>query len=69
MSSSTSDHAPKTIVAVYGMGEGPAPACEISLEVSDAAFRVEPGDVIDVLISVCASQGHYLRKIVRNAGA
>jgi hypothetical protein len=53
-----------TIVALYGTGERPAPAREIPQDVSGAAFG-EPGDVIDVVLSMCASEGRYIRRLVR----
>jgi hypothetical protein len=62
------EFADTSIVALYGTGERPAPACEISREVSDAAFLVQAGEVIDVVISRCASEGHYIRRLVRERG-
>ena len=62
------EFADTSIVALYGTGERPAPTCEISREVSNAAFLVWPGEVIDVVISRCASQGHYMRRLVRDTG-
>ena len=62
------EFADTTIVAIYGTGERPAPRCEITAEVSDAAFQIESGEVIDVVVSVCAFEGHYLRRILRDAG-
>ena len=62
------EFADTTIAALYGTGERPAPLCEITSEVSDAAFQIEPGDVVDVVISVCASGGHYLQRILGDAG-
>jgi hypothetical protein len=59
------EFADTTLVALYGTSERPAPASEIPLEVSDAAFRVEPGDAIDVVLSMCASEGRYIRRLVR----
>lgn len=53
------------IVAVYGTGERPPPPCDMTVGVSDVAFQVEPGEVVDVVISRCASEGHYLERIVR----
>ena len=62
------EFADTSIVALYGTGERPAPACQISREVSDAAFLVQPGEVIDVVISRCASEGYYIRRLVRERG-
>ena len=62
------EFADTAVVALYGTGERPAPLCEITSEVSDTAFQVESGDVVDVVISVCASGGHYLQRILRAAG-
>lgn len=62
------EFADTSIVALYGAGERPVPACTVSREVSDAAFPVQPGEVIDVVISRCASQGHYMRRLVRDTG-
>lgn len=39
------EFADTTVVALYGTGERPAPPCEMSVEVSDTAFRVQPGEV------------------------
>jgi hypothetical protein len=51
------------VVAVYGTGERPAPPCTISVDVSDAAFEIEAGDVVDVVISRCGEEGYYLERI------
>jgi hypothetical protein len=59
------EFADTTILALYGTGERPAPACEIPREVSDAAFGVEAGDVIDVVVSMCGLEGRYVRRLVR----
>ncbi len=53
------------IVAVYGTGERPPPPCHIPVGVSDLAFQAESGEVVEVVISRCASEGHYLERIVR----
>ena len=50
------EFADTTIVALYGTGERPAPQCEITSEVSDAAFQVESGDIVDVVVSVPSRQ-------------
>lgn len=52
-----------TISALYGTGERPAPPCEIEREVADAAFDVEPGDVVRVIVARCGDEGHFLRRI------
>ena len=62
------EFADTSIVVLYGGGERPFPACTVSREVSDAAFLVQSGEVIDVVISRCASQGHYMRRLVRDTG-
>ena len=62
------EFADTSVVALYGTGERPAPACDISIEVSDAAFQVRPGEVVDVVISTCGEEGYYLQRLVRTAG-
>lgn len=62
------EFADTSVVALYGTGERPAPACAISVEVSNAAFPVQPGEVVDVVISRCAEEGYYLRRLVRAPG-
>lgn len=62
------EFADTTVVAHYGWGERPAPPCEIPPEVSDEAFRVEAGDVVDVVVSMCDAEGPYLRRIARETG-
>ena len=62
------EFADTTIVALYGTGERPAPQCEITSEVSDAAFQIESGEIVEVVVSVCAFEGHYLQVIVGDAG-
>ena len=62
------EFADTTIVALYGTGERPAPQCEITAEVSDAAFQVESGDIVEVVVSACAFEGHYLQRIGGDAG-
>jgi len=54
-----------TIRATYGTGERPPPPCPISVEVSDAAFAVEAGDVLEVAITACPDEGMFLERIVR----
>ncbi len=57
------EFADTSIVALYGTGERPAPACEISRGVSDVAFGVSPDEVITVVVSRCGSDGYYLRQL------
>ncbi len=52
-----------SVLALYGTGERPPPPCAMSTEVSDAAFRAQPRDVISVVISQCGDEGHYIRQI------
>lgn len=52
-----------TIVATYGTGERPAPPCPLSREVSDVAFGVVAGDVVEVRVSNCAGEGLFLDEI------
>jgi len=61
------EFADTSMVALYGTGERPAPLCEISREVSDVAFQVQPGEVISVVVSKCPPQRHYLRQLVRGS--
>lgn len=56
-----------TIVGVYGTGERPAPPCEIPIEASDAAFQVEVGRLINIVISSCAGEGYYVERVIRDA--
>ena len=62
------EFADTAVVALYGTGERPAPACAISAEVSNAGFAVRPGEVVDVVISRCAEEGYHLRRLVRATG-
>lgn len=59
------EFADTTVVAVYGTGERPAPPCTMTVEVSDVAFQVEPGAMIDAVILKCDGEGHYLQSIQR----
>ena len=59
------EFADTSVVAVYGSGERPPPLCEIGVDVSDLAFRVEVGDLVEVVVSKCAFGGHYLQEIKR----
>lgn len=47
-----------SLAVVYGHGERGRAPCEISKAVSDAAFRLASGTVIDVVISRCGSEGY-----------
>lgn len=62
------EFADTTIVALYGTGESPAPQCEITRNVSNAAFRIERGEIVKVILSMCDAEGHYIRQIAREAG-
>ena len=62
------EFADTAVVALYGTGKRPAPACAISVEVSNAAFPVRTGEVVDVVISRCADEGYHLRRLVRVTG-
>lgn len=62
------EFADTTIVALYGSGERPAPQCEIPRDVSNAAFRVEREEIVQVVVSICGADGHYIRQIAREAG-
>lgn len=59
----TIEFSDKTVNALYGTGERPAPPCEISREVSNVAFDVKQGDIIDVVISNCGSDAYYIKQI------
>lgn len=61
------EFADTSIIALYGTGERPAPACEISRDVSDIAFQISPDEIIAVVISKCGSDGYYLRQLDRSA--
>lgn len=52
-----------TIVALYGTGERPAPPCPISKEVSDVAFGVGAGDVVEVRVTNCEGEGYFIDEI------
>ncbi len=62
------EFADTSIVAVYGSGERPASACETPPDVSNVAFEAEAGDLVEVVISTCASGGHYVRQLTRPLG-
>lgn len=62
------EFADTTVDALYGTGERPAPPCDMTREVSDTAFRVEPRDIVRTVISMCGADGLYLRRIAREAG-
>lgn len=53
------------IVALYGAGERPALPCPSTVEVSNAAFRVQPQEIVEVVISRCQEEGYYLRRLAR----
>lgn len=61
------EFADTSIVALYGSGERPAPLCEISKEVSDLAFEVRTGDLVEVTVSMCASGEYYMRQLIRTS--
>jgi len=56
-----------SVAALYGTGERPAPPCSLTREVSDVAFGVQRGELVSVVISRCAGEGHYIRQLVRAA--
>lgn len=62
------EFADTSIVALYGVGERPAPSCEIPRRVSDAAFRVERGEIIRLEVAMCGGDGLYIRHITREVG-
>jgi hypothetical protein len=57
------EFADTSIVAIYGSGERPATDCEIPSGVPDLAFQAQDGDFVEVVVSKCASGGHYLRQL------
>lgn len=57
------EFADTSIVVLYGTGERPPPHCSIPVEVSNAAFLIRQGDVVDVVISLCGTDSYYLRRI------
>jgi len=62
------EFADTAIVALYGTGERPALPCPTTVEVSNAAFAVRPHETVEVVISRCAKEGYYLRRLVPVAG-
>lgn len=58
------EFADTTIEALYGTGERPAPPCTISVDVSDAAFEIVVGDVVEVVVSPCGDEGHFLERVL-----
>lgn len=59
------EFADTTLEALYGTGERPTPPpCTIAAEVSDAAFEVVVGDVVEVVVSPCGDEGHFLERVV-----
>jgi hypothetical protein len=61
------EFADTSIVALYGTGERPAPACEISQDVSDVAFHISPDEIIAVVVSKCGPDRYYVRRLDRSA--
>lgn len=60
------EFADTTINALYGTGERPRTRCDVPRAVSNVAFGVERGDIVQVIVSKCGEQGHYLRQIGRD---
>jgi len=56
-----------SVIAVYGTGERPAPPCEMSTELSDIAFAIRRGELVSVVISKCADEGYFIRRIHRRS--
>ena len=52
-----------TVTAIYGTGERPAPPCPVSTEVSDVAFGLEEGEVVEVLLHDCGSEGYFIESV------
>lgn len=53
-----------TIPAFYGLGDRDDAPCRIPPAVSDAAFDVRRGDMVEVVLSPCGSEGHFIRRFV-----
>lgn len=53
-----------TILAFYGLGDRDDAPCRIPPAVSDAAFDVRRGDTVEVVLSPCGSEGHFIRRFV-----
>lgn len=53
-----------TIPALYGLGDRDDAPCRIPPAVSDAAFDVRRGDMVEVVLSPCGSEGHFIRRLV-----
>lgn len=62
------EFADTAVVAIYGTGERPPPPCSISVDVSNAAFPRRQGDLVDVVISKCGTDGYYLRRLIPTDG-
>lgn len=52
------------IVALYGLGDRGDPACAIPRAVSDTAFDMRRGDTVEVVVSRCGSEGHFIRRFM-----
>lgn len=53
-----------TIPAFYGLGDRDDAPCRIPPAVSNAAFDVRRGDTVEVVLSPCGSEGHFIRRFV-----
>lgn len=53
-----------TILAFYGLGDRDDAPCRIPRAVSDAAFDVRRGDTVEVVLSPCGAEGHFIRDFV-----
>jgi hypothetical protein len=42
-----------TILAIYGTGERPEPTCQSPVGVSNVAFTLKPGELVDVVVESC----------------
>ena len=54
----------RSVIAYYGTGERPAPPCPISVEVSNASFPLQPGDVVEVTVRDCPGEGYFLERVI-----
>ena len=59
------EFADSSIVALYGTGERPTASCQVSRRVSDAAFNVERGEIVEAVVSGCGPEGRFLRRLTR----
>lgn len=57
------EFADTTMIARYGTGERPAPPCPVSREVSDAAWYLVPGDLIQVRLHDCGDEGYFIEEL------